>query len=366
MSEAENVRRAVIVEDNDDIRRLLVQIVAAQGFTVDEAATGSAGLELIRSRGADLVTLDLNLPDLDGVEVCRRLREFSDAYVLMITARADEIDRLSGLDVGADDYLSKPFSPRELAARITALFRRPRSASAADAPGAEEQRRAAEVQRSLLPQQDLRVDGYEIAGRCRPARSVGGDFFDWYATREGLGVTVADAMGKGMGAALLAATVRGVLRSTAGQSDLDLAFGVAGAMLHTDLEQSGSFVTVFHARLDAASGLLSYVDAGHGLALHVSGAGLTRLPSSGPPVGAVADSLWASERLALAPGDALLVVSDGVLDSFDTVDAAMSAVGTAVSASLSVEDACDRILELASGPEVTDDVTAVMLRRGDG
>lgn len=73
-----------------------------------------------------MVILDLNLPGIDGLEVCRRLRAFSDAYVLMLTARGEEIDRLVGLSVGADDYLVKPFSPRELAARVQALLRRPR------------------------------------------------------------------------------------------------------------------------------------------------------------------------------------------------------------------------------------------------
>src|SRR5512146_2488034 len=88
---------------------------------------GLTALDLARTQQADLVVLDVMLPGLDGVEVCRRLRQFSDAYVLMLTARAEEIDKLVGLAVGADDYMPKPFSPRELVARIKALLRRPRS-----------------------------------------------------------------------------------------------------------------------------------------------------------------------------------------------------------------------------------------------
>lgn len=367
MPAAHTNRRAVIIEDNDDIRGLLVQIVRSQGFTVVEAATGFDGLELVRSGDADLITLDLNLPDVDGVEVCRQIREFSDAYLLMVTARVDEIDRLTGLETGADDYISKPFSPRELQARISALFRRPRTqpAGAAPGPGAEELAHAAEVQRSLLPAETIQIAGYDIGGRCRPTRSVGGDFFDWYADEEGLQLTVADAMGKGMGAALIAATVRAVLRSSAKQPALGTAFRAASRTLEKDLEQSASFVTIFHARLHAEQGMLRYVDAGHGLGLHVHNGGLSRLPSSGPPVGAVPDTDWASGSVMLAPGDALIVVSDGLLDAFDSVDAAMAAVAGVVAAHASPQDACDAVLELASGHAVTDDVTAVMVRRRD-
>ena len=120
-------RRAVVVEDDADIRMLLARTLQRHGFDVAEAITGAEGLRLAREHVPDLVTLDLNLPDLDGTEVCRRLREFSDAYIVMITGRAEEIDELIGLQIGADDYISKPFSPRTVQARIEAMFRRPRT-----------------------------------------------------------------------------------------------------------------------------------------------------------------------------------------------------------------------------------------------
>ena len=97
-----------------------------------EAANGLDGVEQARTEAPDVIVLDLMLPGLDGVEACRRIRTFSDAYVLMLTARADEIDKLVGLAVGADDYLTKPFSPRELVARVEALLRRPRMVSPAE------------------------------------------------------------------------------------------------------------------------------------------------------------------------------------------------------------------------------------------
>src|SRR6201994_219648 len=128
-------RRAVVIEDDADVRALLTQLLQQSGFEVTEAETGAAGVRAVREVEADLVTLDLNLPDLDGIEVCRRIREVSEAYIVMLTGRPNEIDRLVGLETGADDYLTKPFSPRELRARVAAMMRRPRRRNTA-APAA--------------------------------------------------------------------------------------------------------------------------------------------------------------------------------------------------------------------------------------
>jgi sigma-B regulation protein RsbU (phosphoserine phosphatase) len=118
-------RRAVVIEDDADIRGLLVRVLTKQGFEVTEADAGLTGVAEVRRAKPDLITLDLNLPDLDGHEVCTILRGFSDAFIVMLTARADELDKLTGLDNGADAYLSKPFSPRELQSRVNALFPAP-------------------------------------------------------------------------------------------------------------------------------------------------------------------------------------------------------------------------------------------------
>ena len=125
--------RIVVVDDEPPIVDLVAGYLAREGWVVQTAGNGPAALDLIRSWSPDAVVLDLMLPGLDGVEVCRQMRAFSDAYVLMLTARSEEIDRIVGLTVGADDYLTKPFSPRELVARLKALLRRPRSSRAATA-----------------------------------------------------------------------------------------------------------------------------------------------------------------------------------------------------------------------------------------
>lgn len=126
--------RVLVVEDDPPISRLVATYLEHEGFAVDVAADGETGVDLARSRRPDVVVLDLMLPGMDGIEVCRRIRTHSDAYIIMLTARTEEIDRLIGLSIGADDYLGKPFSPRELVARVKAMLRRPRSADAGDQP----------------------------------------------------------------------------------------------------------------------------------------------------------------------------------------------------------------------------------------
>jgi DNA-binding response OmpR family regulator len=124
----------LVVDDEQRLRDLVRDYLAREGFTVLTAADGLTALDLARQHAPDVVVLDLMLPGLDGLEVCRRLRSFSDAYVIMLTAKAEEIDRIVGLEVGADDYLTKPFSPRELIARVRAMLRRPRAGSASAMP----------------------------------------------------------------------------------------------------------------------------------------------------------------------------------------------------------------------------------------
>ncbi|NPC96636.1 response regulator transcription factor [Nocardioides sp. zg-DK7169] len=126
----------MVVEDDEDIRSLIEFTLSTQGFVVAAVGSGTEGVERARELDPDLITLDLGLPGIDGIETCRRIREFSDAYVVMITARDEQIDRLIGLETGADDFISKPFDVHELKARVNAMFRRPRrgpGAATADA-----------------------------------------------------------------------------------------------------------------------------------------------------------------------------------------------------------------------------------------
>jgi DNA-binding response OmpR family regulator len=123
-----DARVGLVIEDDHDIRELVRTVLTQAGFDVTVASSGAEGVLTAKTLNPDVITLDLGLPDIDGFEVSRQIREFSDAYIVMLTARTEELDTLIGLESGADDYLTKPFRPRELRARIAAMMRRPRSA----------------------------------------------------------------------------------------------------------------------------------------------------------------------------------------------------------------------------------------------
>ena len=118
--------RILIVDDEPELRGMLRKYLVNNGFDVDAVATGSEATTYLKATVPDLVILDVGLPDIDGFEVLRKMRAASDVPLIMLTARADEVDRVVGLSVGADDYVTKPFSPRELVARVNAVLRRGR------------------------------------------------------------------------------------------------------------------------------------------------------------------------------------------------------------------------------------------------
>jgi DNA-binding response OmpR family regulator len=120
------MRRVLVVDDEPHIRAVLRGYLEADGFAVSEAADGETAVRQLHQQAPDLVLLDVMLPGIDGLEVLRQVRTVSDVYVILVTARAEEVDKLVGLGVGADDYVTKPFSPREVAARVKAVLRRGR------------------------------------------------------------------------------------------------------------------------------------------------------------------------------------------------------------------------------------------------
>lgn len=150
--------RIVVADDEAHIRDVLRGYLEAEGFDVVQAADGNEALRLAREHRPDLVLLDVTMPGLDGVEVLRQLRTESDVYVIMVTARADELDKLVGLAVGADDYITKPFSPREVVARVKAVLRRGRDT----APTAPDEILAFKGLAIDLPRRTLTRDGVPV------------------------------------------------------------------------------------------------------------------------------------------------------------------------------------------------------------
>jgi DNA-binding response OmpR family regulator len=122
--------RALVVDDELSLVKVVSSYLEREGFDVATAGDGEQAIAIAREFDPDVIVLDLMLPGIDGIEACRQIRTFSDAYIVMLTARVEEIDRIVGLSTGADDYVTKPFSPGELMARVRAMLRRPRASLA--------------------------------------------------------------------------------------------------------------------------------------------------------------------------------------------------------------------------------------------
>lgn len=224
---------------------------------------------------------------------------------------------------------------------------------------------AGELQRRLQPQRSPHVPGFEVAGRCLMAREVGGDFFDWHLVDGRLQITLADVMGKGVAAAIMAASVRSVLRGAARFNELDQTVTRAAASLEEDLTETATFVTVFCARLDPRNGVLQYVDAGHGLSAVLSpdGKGYRHLASDGLPLGALPDDAWTAQVTMLQPGETMISVSDGVLDVFASAQEALTAVQAWNRESVDAEQLVERVIGSCGRAVPDDDVTVVVVRR---
>ena len=220
-------RRVLVVDDEDRIRGIVRRYLESDGFEVAEARDGEAGVRLARDWHPDLVVLDVMMPGTDGIDVLRRLRTGSDVYVILLTARSEEVDKLIGLSVGADDYVTKPFSPRELVARIKAVLRRgrgPESAEAAerltfgtlviDVDGREVERGGKPVELSTLEFELLvalaRAPGRALTRRQLLERVWGWDFYGDERVVDVHVRSIRKALGDSADAPELIGTVRGV------------------------------------------------------------------------------------------------------------------------------------------------------------
>ena len=224
--------------------------------------------------------------------------------------------------------------------------------------------RAADIQRSFLPESDLQIQGYEIAGFCQPHFSVGGDFYDWFRSSNGVAFTLGDVMGKGIGSAIMAASVRAAIRATSWDHGVLEGMKIATQVLESDLRKAEAFVTLIHGQLDTCSHLVSYVDAGHGLTMHLTKNGkITRMDTANFPIGTGLVEEWEVQTIEMAPGDTLLMLSDGFLDMFE---GSMDRLNEIAEIALTWKDASEIVVELQKivrGSTTPDDVTALVLRR---
>lgn len=224
--------------------------------------------------------------------------------------------------------------------------------------------RAGQIQQLLMPRLPPRLPGYQLAGRCTPTHQIGGDFYDWHLVDEALQLHVADVMGKGVPAALIAASGRAALRGASQHNGQEQAIARAAAVLEEQLEDTATFITAFSARLDPVTGKLVYVDAGHGLAaVFDTAGGHRRLKPSGPPLGVLPGTTWKAHTTTLAPGETLLVVSDGFLDFFADLDSAIAQAAEVVHEAVTAEQIVEHFTSYAQTHAHTDDITVVALHR---
>jgi anti-sigma regulatory factor (Ser/Thr protein kinase) len=255
-------------------------------------------------------------------------------------------------------------NPRILTAEEKDLLRDLALCAQNELLASQDLQRANEVQSALLPKVFPDMPGYEVAGICLPSQAVGGDFYDWYQVKDGVAFTLADVMGKGTGAAIIAATVRAVLRTASWQADIGMAMESAATTLEADLETSGKFVTLFHARLHTDTGVLEYVDAGHGLTSIIRAKGqFERLASESFPLGIPMTEPWIVKSTTLGIGDTLVSVSDGVLDLFGGTLEGLVQAAAIVRRSTSAQAVIDAFEEIAAPQSASDDVTILVLRR---
>jgi sigma-B regulation protein RsbU (phosphoserine phosphatase) len=359
--------RVLVIDDDPDVALYTRTVLERRAGCVVRSITDPAlAVTAVAEFDPEVVVTDIEMPGISGLELIGMLRESSPGLpIVMMTAHVSVAYTLRAMRDQADDFLTKPIVSSELVAIVQRLGADRRRARAQQT----ELERAAEIQSSLLPRDLPDLPGWELAGGCAPAKAVGGDFFDWYPIQGGLAITLADVMGKGVGAALIAATVRAVLRASPEQGDVGTAITGAASTLLTDLEQSGTFVTVFHSRLDTATGGLRYIDAGHGLSLVIRPGGeVKRLSTRSLPLGMGGDVGWREHSVELGPGDTLVSMSDGVLDLFDGTLASLDAVESIARDAPDAQTIVDRLLAMAraldeSEDGAPDDVTVVALRR---
>ncbi|WP_431218801.1 PP2C family protein-serine/threonine phosphatase [Leifsonia xyli] len=254
--------------------------------------------------------------------------------------------------------------PRELTSEQERVLRDLADWVQAELERDDELDRAAIAQKGLLPRRKPRAPGYDVAAACEPSRGVSGDFYDWYDVGDDFCVSVADVMGKGMAAAIVAASVRTALRSAMDLADLEASVDAASRVVEEDLDQLATFVTLFHARVHP-DGAVDYVDAGHGLALVVRDRGpLERLDATSLPLGIPAFEPREHGAVRLGPRDALLCVSDGILDALGG-DVALTRLEAIVRGSATAAGAVSRIVGAARAGIPIDDMTAVVVRRSE-
>jgi PAS domain S-box-containing protein len=314
-SETAQAHLAAIIESSEDaiIGKTLDGTITSwnpaaerlYGYTAEEAVGRSITMLIPPGGPNDVPELLSKIGRGERVARYDARRQTKDGRLLDISLTISPVRDSQGTIVGASVNARDITAMRRLQAEHDRLY----------AEREAEIQRAAEIQSQLIPRSAPELAGYQFAGACLPSLQVGGDFFDWSSTNEGVRLSLGDVMGKGVGASLLMATVRSALRAVTNLPASETVRAVNRA-LYADLAESASFVSLFHANLDTATGVLTYIDAGHGMAfLHRRDDGVELLNRGELVLGALPDVEYSEGATTLEPGDSLVLYSDGLVEA---------------------------------------------------
>ena len=316
----------LLVDDTPANLRLLSQMLSEQGFAVRAVTSGSRALASAQATPPDLILLDIRMPEMNGYEVCKRLKADKrtfDIPIIFISALDETQDKVKAFALGGVDYVTKPFQYEEVLARVdTHLFLRRLQKELQEANRRMERELvlAGRIQAGFLPDELPRVPGWQLSVMLKPAREASGDFYDVIPLPDGrLGILVADVVDKGVGAALYMALSCSLIRTYAAAhpSRPDLVLASVNRRLLVDTG-SDQFVTLFYGILDPASGELTYCNGGHNPPYLFDSAneGSVRiLGNTGAALGVTDDVTWQRKTVLILPGNALVLYTDGVTEA---------------------------------------------------
>ena len=375
------MKRILVVEDDPAILRGLTEALRDQRYEVLTAADGGTGYHLGQRRDVDLIILDLILPQKKGEDVCHDLRGLGiKTPILMLTSKKTEADRVAGLDLGADDYVMKPFSLNELQARVRALLRRQDEYHHATREIAELKRdldMARKVQENLFPKHIPSVRGWECAARCRPALAVGGDYYDAFElSADKIFFTLGDVSGKGLVAALVMTNVVSAVRNRSSLFVTEPIRFIAELNRYLLMTSSPeTFVTLFLCAVDVMTGWMLYVNCGHPPPLLIRSGTETieRLADGGTILGVFQEAQRSLGEKIVGPEDVLVMFSDGVTEAtnkkneFFTEERLLQVVSRrpAGQSSQMLETIVGSVDDFTEHAPPADDISVPVLRRTD-
>ncbi len=314
----------LIVDDNPANVEILQMRLAANNYDIITAADGEAGLAMARDRQPDLILLDIMMPKMDGLEVCRRLKGDSSlpfTPIIMVTAKADSKDIVAGLEAGGDEYLTKPVDHAALVARVKSMLRIKSLHDKVIEQSNQlkmQLKTATKIQSLFWPDIPRLEGGGHLWALSVPATYVGGDLYDIIPLPdESFLAYVADVSDKGVPAALIMAALSTKIRSEARiQTEVDRLLENVNNSMHRLISEEGFFATMVLVRYWSHSGKIQFALAGHLPPLWIVESGIGNLPqSNGISLGVKQDAKYEKKEIFLSPGDSVLLFTDGVIEA---------------------------------------------------